>query len=145
MNELVSEFTISLDQVSDYQFSVRFHKEGLADLTLDEGPPLGDYAGPSPTMLLASAIGGCLSSSLLFCLKKQRIDIKLGVQVKVQTVRTGNKRLRLGKIEVHMTPELAAEDKDRAARCAELFEDFCTVTQSIRQGIPVEVHVEGYK
>ena len=146
MSELVSEFTISMDQVDGYQFRVQFAKEGLGDLILDEGPPLGAYAGPSPSMLLASAIGGCLSSSLLFCTQKQRVDVKsLRARVKVETVRNENRRLRIGKVDVHLDPEIGGDDAERARRCMELFEDFCTVTQSIRAGIPIDVHVEGYK
>ena len=146
MSEPVSEFTISLDQVKDYQFQVHFPKEVLDDLVLDEGPPLGAYAGPSPSMFLASAIGGCLSSSLLFCARKQRVEVEhLRARVKVQTVRNESGRLRIGKVEVQLEPDIAGDDRERARRCVELFEQFCTVTESIRGGIPVEVHVAGYK
>ena len=146
MSEPVSEFTISLDQVKDYQFQVHFPKEELDDLVLDEGPPLGAYAGPSPSMFLASAIGGCLSSSLLFCARKQRVEVgRLRARVTVQTVRNEDRRLRIGKVEVQIEPDIAGEDQERARRCVELFEQFCTVTESIRGGIPVEVHVAGYK
>lgn len=145
MSEPVSEFTITFDQVNDYEFRVNFGKEAMAPLTVDEGPPLGRYAGPSPSQLLASAIGGCLNASLLFCTKKARVDVKhLGAKVTVQTMRNEQGRLRIGKVDVEITPELAAADRDRAARCIELFENFCTVTQSIRDGIPVAVRVTGY-
>jgi hypothetical protein len=32
-------------------------------------------------------------------------------------------------------------DAGRLKRCEQLFEDFCTVTSSVRQGIPVNVSV----
>ena len=107
MSEPVSEFTISLDQVKDYQFQVHFPKEVLDDLVLDEGPPLGAYAGPSPSMFLASAIGGCLSSSLLFCARKQRVEVgRLRARVTVQTVRNEDRRLRIGKRKRAALPDV---------------------------------------
>lgn len=145
MAEPVSEFKISIDQVADYEFRVNFGKEAIPDLLVDEGPPLGKDAGPNPSRLLAAAIGSCLNASLLFCARKGRVDVKkIHSEVKVQTVRNEARRLRIGKIEVSIDPEIAEEDKARADRCVGLFEDFCTVTESIRGGIPVEVSVKGY-
>jgi organic hydroperoxide reductase OsmC/OhrA len=82
--------------------------------------------------------------SLLFCLGKSRINVKgMRAQVTMQTVRNEKKRLRVGRAEVVITPELAEEDKARAGRCRELFEEFCTVSQSIRNGIDLDIKVAG--
>ena len=51
-------------------------------------------------------------------------------------------RLRVSHLDVELSPELDPEDMGRLARCEGLFEDFCTVTESIRQGIPVAVTVK---
>ena len=61
----------------------------------------------------------------------------------MQIVRNQNKRLRVGRVEVTIDPKLAQADNAKAAGCLPLFEDFCTVTQSIRQGIDVHVAVKG--
>lgn len=144
MAEPVHEFTISVEQVRDYEFRVRFDKPQLSDLTLDEPPPLGRDAGPSPVRLLAAAIGDCLAASLLFCLRKARADVEsLRAEVTTQIVRNENKRLRVGRLEVTIEPRLPEGAQAAALRCRELFEDFCTVTQSIRQGIDVQVTVKG--
>jgi organic hydroperoxide reductase OsmC/OhrA len=140
----VHEFTISMDQVRDYEFRIKFDKAQFAELQMDEPPPLGRDSGPSASRILAAAIGNCLSASLLFCARKAgaRID-SIHTEVKVQIVRNENKRLRVGRVEVTIDPKVAEADKAKALDCLPRFEDFCTVTQSIRQGIDVEVRVKG--
>ncbi len=140
----VHEFTISMDQVRDYEFRIKFDKAQFAELQMDEPPPLGRDSGPSASRLLAAAIGNCLSASLLFCARKAgaRID-SIHTEVKVQIVRNENKRLRVGRVEVTIDPKVPEADKAKALDCLPRFEDFCTVTQSIRQGIDVAVKVKG--
>jgi len=48
--------------------------------------------------------------------------------------------MRIGKVSVVLNAPLAA-DHEALAKCTSVFEDFCTVTQSIRAGIPVDVKV----
>ena len=144
MSEVVSQFSLGIDQVEDYQFRVKFDKEGLPDLIMDEPPPLGHGHGPSAARTLAAAIGDCLSSSLLFCARKARVELgPIHTEVKVQIVRTENRRLRVGRVEVIIDPNLPETEKEKARRCLDLFEDFCTVTQSVRAGIDVAVTVKG--
>jgi len=144
MSEVVGEFKITLDQIEDYRFQVNLDDENLAPLRVDEPPPLGAGSGPNPSRLLAAAIGSCLSASLLFCVSKRRVEVKnIHAEVRVQTVRNESRRLRIGKVNVAVTPELAPEDREKIGRCLEIFEDFCTVTQSIRDGIEVDVEVQG--
>ncbi len=144
MAEPVSEFTISIDQVRDYEFRVRFDKPPGAELIVDEPPPLGHDAGPNPSRLLAAAIGNCLAASLLFCVRKARANLEsLHTEVKVEIVRNEAKRLRVGRVEVAIEVGLPETDKAAARRCLPLFEDFCTVTQSTRDGIDVQVRVKG--
>ena len=144
MSEVVNQISLGIDQVEDYQFRVKFDKEGLPDLIMDEPPPLGHDKGPSPARILAAAIGDCLSASLLFCARKSRVELgPIHADVKVQIVRTENKRLRVGRVEVIIDPNLPEAEKEKARRCLDLFEDFCTVTQSVRAGIDVAVTVKG--
>jgi len=144
MSEIVSQFTVSVDQMQDYEFRVKFGKEQSSELVMDEPPPLGRDAGPSAGRVLAAAIGNCLSASLLFCARKARVPLgNIQTQVKVQVVRAENRRLRIGKIEVAIDPHLAESERENARRCLALFEDFCTVTQSVRRGIEVNVTVKG--
>jgi organic hydroperoxide reductase OsmC/OhrA len=66
------------------------------------------------------------------------------------TVKTGigrndKGRLRVTRMEVEIDPALAAAGLERAALCAALFEDFCTVTAAVREGIKVDVRVAGFE
>ncbi len=135
---------VSLSLIRDYEFKVSFDTIPAADaLQVDEPPPLGGGNGPNASALLSAAVGNCLAASLAFCLKKSRVDLEaLDVRVSTQIVRNENGRFRIGGIKVHLRPGLSAVDPARFARCRDLFEDFCIVTASVKQGIPVEVSVE---
>lgn len=143
---VVSEFTIDIEQAKDYEFHVHFDKPEFATLVMDEPPPLGRRAGPNAARVLAAAVGNCLSASLVFCAAR-RAGLKLErlrASVKVQIVRNENKRLRVGAVEVTIDPGLAEHERDRLAECLPLFEDFCTVTESVRRGLDVKVNVKGF-
>lgn len=141
---LVSEFEIQVEQQEDFAFVVRFDKEQFAPLTMDEPPPLGKDSAPNAARVLAAAIGNCLSASLLMCLRKSRASAgPVRAKVHTQLARNDKGRIRIARVDVHLDPQVAAEDADKAARCRTLFEDFCVVTQSVRQGIDVHVTVAG--
>jgi organic hydroperoxide reductase OsmC/OhrA len=144
MSEPAGEFTISVDQVKDYEFRVTFDKEQLGTLAMDEPPPLGQDHGPNPARVLAAAIANCLCASLLFCTKRARVELgPIHAEARMQLVRNENKRLRVGKVEVVIDPGIAEGEREKAARCLEIYEDFCIVTQSVREGIDIEVTVRG--
>jgi uncharacterized OsmC-like protein len=139
-----SEFTIDMEQIEDYAFRVRFDKEQFPPLDMDEPVPLGKESGPNASRVLAAAIGNCLSASLLFCARKGRVKIgPIRTKITVRTARNERKRLRIAGVRVEIDPQVAEPDRQQALRCLDLFEDYCVVTQSIRQGIPVEVTVKG--
>ena len=144
MSETVHEFSISIDREQGYVFRTRFDKPHYPELVMDEPPPLGRDGAPNPSRMLAAAVGNCLAASLLFCASRKGAVIgKIHAAVKVQIARNENKRLRVAGIHVRLSPELDAATREKAKECLDLFEDFCTVTASIRQGIPVEVKVDG--
>lgn len=141
--QIVHEFTISMKQLEDFQFEVHFDKEQFAPLRMDEPEPLGRDAAPNASRVLAAAIGNCLSASLLFCTRKARVELgPMETRVHVQLGRNDRGRLRIASVEVEIDPHFPPGEREKAARCLELFEDFCVVTQSVRDGIPVEVRVK---
>lgn len=133
------EFTLQLSRQQDYRFSVEFDLAGVPDLQLDEPVPLGAGAGPNASRLLAAAVANCLSASLLFCLGKFKQEPgKIIAQVKGHLIRNEKGRLRVGGFDVDIR---LGQSVERLAHCAEQFEDFCVVTDSVRHGIPVNVRV----
>ena len=136
-------FELTLDRIENFEFKVNFDGTDLAPLVVDEPPPLGHSKGPNPTRLLAAAVGNCLSASLLFCVGKARLEVRsLSTRVQGFLERNEKKHLRVKEFRVNITIDVAGETPEKAARCLELFEDYCTVTASVRQGIPVHITVE---
>jgi len=135
--------SFSLTLRDGYAFTVDFGDAGIPPMTMDEGPPLGHNEGPSPTRVLASAIAGCLGASLLFCLRKAKVDVGgLRVDVHVTNGRNAKGRQRVKQVAVRLAPEVPATQVPQMARCLEIFEDYCVVTQSVRDGIDITVSVE---
>ena len=135
-------FTIELLQQHDYRFEARFDHAAVPPLVVDEGPPLGGDAGPDPVRLLAVAVGHCLAASLLFALRKLRNDPgALHASVSVRMVRNAQRRLRVGGIDVELRLGVSAAELPMLGRALAQFEDYCTVTQSVRGGLPVQVRV----
>jgi len=129
--------------VDGYRFTAMFPDvAGTPPVTIDEAPPLGVGAGPMPAGLLAAAIGGCLSASLTLCLNKARLEPDaVNAHVTAHIARNDEGRLRVEGIDVDLTPCFAGTDATRFERCKALYEDFCIVTESVRRGIPVHVHL----
>jgi uncharacterized OsmC-like protein len=136
-------FSITLERVQDYEFRVKFDKAQFQELMLDEPPPLGKDAGPNASRLLAAAVGNCLSASLAFCSQKSRVPLHgLNTKVDVRLTRNEKGRLRIGNIDVEIEPVFEQVYAEKAKRCLGLFEDYCTVSQSFRAGIPISVSVK---
>lgn len=137
-----NELRVELELVEGFEFLVRFGDE-FEELVMDEPEPLGDDRGPNAVRVLTAAIGNCLSASLLFCLQKGKVRPSgLRTAVTTRTERNDRGRLRVKDTAVEIHLALGDEtDRSRIDRCMGLFEDYCVVTQSVRQGIDVEVAV----
>jgi organic hydroperoxide reductase OsmC/OhrA len=136
--------TAHVQLVDGYRFAATFPDVAAAQaITLDEASPLGTDAGPTPAGLLAAAVGGCLSASLTLCLNKAHLEPDaVNAHVTAHIGRNAGGRLRIEGIDVALTPCFPGTDQARFERCAALYEDFCIVTESVRHGIPVNVHLQ---
>jgi organic hydroperoxide reductase OsmC/OhrA len=136
-------FNLTLELEDGYRFLVGFDQPGVPRLLMDEPGPLGEGMGPNAARVLAAAVGDCLSASALFCLRRARIDVHgMRTTVGASLARSEAGRLRVAGIQVRIVPVVDEAQQGRMRRCLELFEDFCVVTQSVRQGIEVDVAVE---
>lgn len=133
--------TIVLKQEQDFRFTIDFGG-GVPLLHGDEAPPLGGGNGPTPVQLLAAAVGNCLSDSLIFALRKFKQDAQ-GITTKASYIvgRNTEGRLRVTQIQVEVRLGAPAASIEHLDRVLGQFEGFCTVAQSVGQGIPIIVSV----
>ena len=135
-------FTIDIKHTRNFAFEVDFGMDGVDSLLLDEPEPLGNSSGPNPSRVLAASVGTCLSASLLFCLQKARTEVK-GIETRVKTEMARNEqgRLRIGGIWVDISIDPGDAGQKGIDRCTRIFKEYCVVTESVRNGIPVDVDV----
>jgi Predicted redox protein, regulator of disulfide bond formation len=135
-------FRIALRQQEDYRFAATFDQSEVPPLVTDESPPLGASAGPDPSRLLGVAVANCLAASLLFALRKFGNEPSpLQASADVTMARNDAGRLRIPRIDVVLHLGVPWQRLKHADRALAQFEDFCTVTQSVRGAIQVEVQV----
>ena len=131
-----------LQRIEGYKFDVNFDVDYIPNIVADEPKPIGEGSGPNAPRLLATAVGQCMSSSLIYCLNKARIPIiNLETTVKTNLYKNEKGLTRIRSIDIQIILEVYDEYKTRLNRCLAIFEDYCTVTQSIRNGIQVDVKV----
>jgi organic hydroperoxide reductase OsmC/OhrA len=137
-----TQITIEVVQQADYRFETHFDNPTLPVLVTDEPAPLGGDAGPNATRLLATAVANCLAASLLFSMRKYKNRPEpLRAAATVAVTRNAENRLRIGHIGVDLHLGVVAADVKFLDRVLGQFEDFCTVTQSIRAAIAIDVRV----
>jgi uncharacterized OsmC-like protein len=137
-----TSFTVRVTQDRDYQFRVAFDSPSIASLLVDEPAPLGKNEGPNAARLVAAAVANCLSASLFFSVRKFMQDPgTLSAEAVTRIARNEQGRFRIAGIDVAIQLGAVAGNIEHLERSLAQFEDFCIVTQSIRQGIPVHVEV----
>jgi uncharacterized OsmC-like protein len=133
--------SVTLTQQQDYRFEIRFDDK-MPVLTGDEPAPLGAGLGPSPVQLLCASVGNCLSDSLLFALRKfKQAPEPLRCEVQAEVGRNADGRMRVLNMVATLHLGVPAAQLAQLDRVLDQFESFCTVTQSVGQGIPIQVRV----
>ncbi len=140
---MADQASVTITRQDNYRFLIDFGPT-LEHGIVDEPAPLGGGAGPSPQQLLAAAVANCLSASLVFAHRKFKEDPgALTATAVCEIGRNDKNRLRITGIKVTMALGVAPESLGHLERALAQFEDFCTVTQSVRMGIPITVAVTG--
>lgn len=132
---------VELSQRHDYRFDIAFGGDAPI-LTSDEPVPLGTGLGPSPVQILCAAVGNCLSDSLLFAFRKFKQEPEpIRCVVTAEVGRNADNRLRVLAMTAQIRMGVEAAALQQVEHVLAQFEEFCTVTQSVRQGIPITVEV----
>ena len=102
-----------------------------------------DMLGPNPSRLLGLALLGCLSASFIFCLKKKNLTLDdLNATAELTITRNKKGFWRVMKVDVDINMEISdPATRKRADQCKKMFEQYCVVTQAVREGINVEVNL----
>jgi uncharacterized OsmC-like protein len=136
------DIRILLEQEGPYAFKVSFEGTDLDALHTDESAPLGAGAGPNPAAMLLTSIANCLSASLLFALRKYKnAPGPIRAEIVARRERNAEGRLRIPRAEVTIHLSDKAADLEHFDRVLAQFEQFCTVTQSVRAGMEVAVSI----
>jgi uncharacterized OsmC-like protein len=132
--------SVTITQTEAYKFTVDFGP-AIPALLVDEAEPIGGGDGPSPEMLV-TGVANCLCASLLFALTKFRQDAN-GLTAHGSCIVDRNEagRLRVKGIEVRIELGAEAQALPKIDRVIAQFENFCTVSESVKAGIPVSVEI----
>jgi organic hydroperoxide reductase OsmC/OhrA len=88
-------------------------------------------------------MANCLCASLVFAINKFKGDPgRMCATATCETGRNANNRLRVTHIKVDIALGANPEELPHLDRALTQFEDFCTVSQSVRAGIPFSVSVQ---
>lgn len=133
---------IVLEQEGPYAFKVSFEGTDIDPLFTDEPLPLGEGRDPNPSALLLAGIANCLSASLLFALRKFRnAPGPIRAEIVGEKLRNAEGRWRIPRAQVSIQLSDTAEALEHLPRVLAQFEQFCVVTQSVREGMQVDVSI----
>jgi uncharacterized OsmC-like protein len=136
---------VSLKWVGEKELEISFDKPDSYKLRVEATPELGGKGqAPDPNRMLAATVGSCLTLSLLLNLQGFKPGPKeLSTKVKY-TIGTGEQGLpRFKSIDVEIKPVFGGTvKKEFLKRITDNFQKFCTVTESVRKGIPVNVTIK---
>lgn len=136
------ELRLHLSQVGDYAFRIEFEGTQLEALITDEPAPLGHDEGPNPSRLLLASIGNCMAASLVFALRKFKNQPgPVSARVRATPERNDAGRWRIARTEIELRLAEPGQSHAQLERIMQQFEQFCVVTQSVREGIAVDARV----
>lgn len=133
--------SVVLTQRQDYRFELQFDAT-MPTVISDAPPPLGTGAGPTAEHFLCAAVGNCLSASLLFALRKfKQTPEPITAVVTADVGRNAEGRVRVLGLHAALRLGVPAASVQHLERVLEQFESYCTVSQSVGQGIPITLTV----
>lgn len=144
MSEL-KKVNVGLSLEREMIFKCELGEMKVKDCYIDEEHDVeASMWGPNPSRMLGMAILGCLSASFIFCLKKKNLSLNdLNADAEVSIARNEKGFWRVKKIDVMIKMDIEdPETRKRADQCKKMFEQYCIVTQAVREGIDVGVNLD---
>ncbi|MEH6566838.1 MAG: OsmC family protein [Halopseudomonas sp.] len=133
---------VTLQQQEAFRFLVQYPESSTPQLITDEPAPLGTGQGPSPAQLLVTALGNCLSDSLVFALGKfHQPNDGIRTEAVGHLGRNADNLLRIVGVDVDLHLGHPAAAFQRLDRILDQFERFCTVSQSVVAALPIQLRV----
>ncbi|MFX1419013.1 MAG: OsmC family protein [Promethearchaeota archaeon] len=143
INEYSSEVGIKLEE--EMIFKCDLGQIQMNDLFIDEQhKKSADKIGPNPAKLLALSVLGCLAASFTFCLQKKNFSLSnLDGKAIIISKRNEKGYWRLKKIDIILNPKIDNHElRKRVDQCINFFEQYCIISESIRNGIDIDVKIE---
>lgn len=113
------------------------------EISIDEpGSFHGTDLGPSPVEYLLTAIGGCLSSTFVYCLKKRNIEIDDFKIIIDGVLKHDQPSLYLRLKQIHVEFNLFLKtgyNEDELDKCINEYTKYCPVYEPILNGIPINI------
>lgn len=140
-----SKLKVGLTLEEEMIFKCDLGQIKMQNLYIDEkNSKEADKIGPNPSRLLALAVLGCLAASFTFCMQKKNFTLN-DLEGKAEVIIKRNQKgfWRVKKINITINPKI--EDpkmRKRADQCRKMFEQYCIVTQAVREGIEVNVNLD---
>ena len=133
---------VLLNYTKDLHFKAS--ARNFKDFDIDEPVSFhGTDLGPSAVEYLLIGIGGCLGTTFIYCLQKNNIELEsFEVVVDGKLSHTGPKKLlRIVDVDVDLnfTPKEASSDVE-INRCMKEFTEYCIITNSIANGLPININ-----
>ena len=104
----------------------------------------GDDLAPSPIEYVLIGTGGCIASTFVYCMQKNKVLIeKLEVDVEGTLKHSDPKdSLKLIKITVELLVTLKeGESSEKIDICHKMLLDYCPIFTAINSGIPLNINI----
>jgi len=133
---------VSLNYTENLHFKASVRQ--FNDFNIDEPTSFhGTDLGPSSVEYLLIGIGGCLGTTFMYCLQKRNVKMKsVEIEIDGKLSHVGPKLLlRLTKVDVEIKfiPEENASSEE-IFECIKNFREYCIVSNSIADGLPINVN-----
>ncbi len=131
------ELNLIWDKESGSYVNIRNFPKMKLDMPTEFG---GMGSAPCPDELFFTAIGGCILTTLIYFKERLNLNLKeLSVSVQGTVDYLGPKGYKVSKIQIVVNVKVPITEKSKAEECIELATNYCHLTRSLEEGIPLQI------